>query len=237
MSLMIPGHQPLTMSSREIADLVESRHDKVKQSIERLAAREVIGLPPLGEYLDSLGRKATEYRLDKRSSYIVVAQLSPEFTARLVDRWQELESQVAEYQPFTLDLRNPLQLSRVALQLIDINKELEGKIEVLEPKANAFDVLDASEGSLTIRETAKILGIPERKFIAWLMANDWAFRQNGIGSLQGYAEKRNAGYLEHKPNTYWDTKREEFRTNGQLMVTPKGLAKLGRIFSKQQALL
>lgn len=83
------GNGPVTMSSREIAELVDSRHDKVKQSIERLAERGVIGLPPLGEYLDSLGRKASEYRVGERESYIVVAQLSPEFTAKLVDFWQE----------------------------------------------------------------------------------------------------------------------------------------------------
>ncbi|SDA83697.1 Phage regulatory protein Rha (Phage_pRha) [Pseudomonas sp. NFPP33] len=89
----------LTMSSREIAGLLGCRHDKVKQSIERLAKREVIDLPPLGEYRDSLGRKATEYRIGKRDSYVIVAQLSPEFTAKLVDRWQELEAQAAQQAP------------------------------------------------------------------------------------------------------------------------------------------
>jgi len=83
------------MSSREIADLVNSRHDKVKKSIERLADRGVIGLPPMGEYLDTLGRKATEYNLVKRDSLVVVAQLCPEFTAKIVDRWQELEEKEA----------------------------------------------------------------------------------------------------------------------------------------------
>ena len=34
----------LTMSSEEIASLVESRHDNVKTSIERLGARDVIQL-------------------------------------------------------------------------------------------------------------------------------------------------------------------------------------------------
>lgn len=93
------GGDAVTMSSREIADLVGSRHDKVKQSIERLAARidntgkPVIDLPPLGEYLDSLGRPATEYLVNKRDSFVVVAQLCPEFTAALVDRWQALEDQ------------------------------------------------------------------------------------------------------------------------------------------------
>lgn len=89
----------LFMSSREIADLVDSRHDKVKQSIERLAGRGVITLPPMGEasFIGADGRKqhTTEYRVGKRDSYVIVAQLSPEFTARLVDRWQELEAAAA----------------------------------------------------------------------------------------------------------------------------------------------
>lgn len=40
-ALMNPA-APLTMSSQEITDLVESRHDNVKIAIERLAARRVI---------------------------------------------------------------------------------------------------------------------------------------------------------------------------------------------------
>ncbi|MGB3418746.1 MAG: Rha family transcriptional regulator [Mesorhizobium sp.] len=89
---MIPMNAAPTMSSREIAELLEVRHDSVKRTIERLADRGVIDLPPMVEYLDNLGRKAGEYRIGKRDSYVIVAQLSPEFTARLVDRWQELEA-------------------------------------------------------------------------------------------------------------------------------------------------
>lgn len=78
----------LTMSSREIAELVNSRHDKVKQSIERLVERGVIVQPPMGDEpeTDALGRpRVTKvYRLIKRDSYVVVAQLSPEFTATAV---------------------------------------------------------------------------------------------------------------------------------------------------------
>ncbi len=44
------------------------------------------------------GQRTQEYRVGKRDSYVIVAQLSPEFTARLVDRWQELEKQVSQPQ-------------------------------------------------------------------------------------------------------------------------------------------
>jgi len=92
--------EEITMSSREIAELVESRHDDVKRSIQRLAEKGIISLPPLAEVKIQRERReetVSVYRFageqGKRDSIIVVAQLSPEFTARLVDRWQELESQ------------------------------------------------------------------------------------------------------------------------------------------------
>ncbi|MBU4609163.1 Rha family transcriptional regulator [Achromobacter sp. GG226] len=86
------------MTSREIADLVEVRHDSVKRSIDRLVERGVIASPPMEEKPTD-GRPVSEYVFSgeqgKRDSIVVVAQLSPEFTARLVDRWQELEAGAA----------------------------------------------------------------------------------------------------------------------------------------------
>lgn len=95
-----------TMTSLDIAELVGSRHDKVKQSIERLATdnkhrNAIITLPPMGEtsFQDAIGKtqhtKMYVFQGDKakRDSLIVVAQLSPEFTADIVDRWIYLEKQ------------------------------------------------------------------------------------------------------------------------------------------------
>ena len=96
----------LTMSSREIAELLGNRHDDVKRSIDRLADRGVIVRPPMADEpgVDSMGRPRPMkvYLLDKRSSLIVVAQLSPEFTARVVDRWQELEEQARNPHPLSI---------------------------------------------------------------------------------------------------------------------------------------
>ena len=82
----------VTMTSQEIADLVESRHDNVKRTIERLSESSVIQLPPTEDVKNNQGQTIKIYHLGKRDSYVVVAQLSPEFTGRLVDRWQELEA-------------------------------------------------------------------------------------------------------------------------------------------------
>lgn len=68
----------LTMSSLEIAELVGSRHDKVKQSIERLAEQAVISLPPLVEVKIQRERRVetiSVYKLCKRDSLVVVELL------------------------------------------------------------------------------------------------------------------------------------------------------------------
>lgn len=86
---------PLTMTTREVADLLEKQHSNIKISAERLAASGVIGTLAVQEFTHN-GNTYTEYLLNKRDSLILVAQNSPEFTARIVDRWQELEAKAAQ---------------------------------------------------------------------------------------------------------------------------------------------
>jgi phage regulator Rha-like protein len=88
----------LTMSSQEIAELTEVRHDSVKRTIETLGGKGVITLPQIVEVSNSGPgpKRIGVYHVNQRDSYVIVAQLSPEFTARLVDRWQELEQQAAQ---------------------------------------------------------------------------------------------------------------------------------------------
>lgn len=112
----------LTMSSREIADLVESRHADVMRSIERLMERGVIaGYAPMAYTHEQNGVQYKEYRLNKRDTLVVVAQLSPEFTARVVDRWQELEAQQAP--AFAIPKTLPEAL-RLAADLSEQNERL-----------------------------------------------------------------------------------------------------------------
>ncbi|MDI2594086.1 Rha family transcriptional regulator [Pseudomonas sp. 681] len=88
------GGDVVTMSSQEIAELVSARHDSVKRTIERLVEKRTISQPPLVDGPKSgNGVVVQEYLVNKRDSFVVVAQLSPEFTAALVDRWQALEEQ------------------------------------------------------------------------------------------------------------------------------------------------
>lgn len=160
------GGDAVTMSSREIAELVESRHDSVKRTIERLVERKVIGSPPMVEYLDGLGRPATEYLFSgdkgKRDSFVVVAQLSPEFTGALVDRWQKLEEQQADVSLDT-DEGKLLVIQGLAtkqLALIAENKKVtQQRDHAIETKAEIGSRREATAmatASAAVREAARL---------------------------------------------------------------------------------
>lgn len=112
---LVPSNPSVTMTSREIAELVNSRHDNVKRTVETLAEKGVIAFPQTEEKATA-GRPAIEYvftgHQGKRDSLIVVAQLCPEFTAKIVDRWQELEAQVASNVVPMPNFSNPAEAAR-----------------------------------------------------------------------------------------------------------------------------
>ncbi|QHJ84274.1 MAG: hypothetical protein [Bacteriophage sp.] len=131
--------QNQSMTSLEIAELVGKRHDSVKRTIEILSSETdkrdaVISQPHSVDGIKSANGVITKLYVfsgeqGKRDSIIVVAQLCPEFTARLVDRWQELEQKEQFYIPQTYG---------DALQLCaDQAKQLE----LQAPKVNFYDTL------------------------------------------------------------------------------------------------
>lgn len=101
MSAIAPFNQStLTMSSREIADLCETRHNQVAETIQRLFASGVLResrkttrrVKPIGG-----GRPMEVYDLTKRDTLVVVSAYSDVIysdviRARIIDRWIELES-------------------------------------------------------------------------------------------------------------------------------------------------
>jgi phage antirepressor YoqD-like protein len=227
------GSVNLTMTSREIADLVEQRHDNVKRTIETLGSRGVITLPQIEEVSnDGPGpRVVGVYKLGKRDSLVVVAQLCPEFTARIVDRWQELEAMV-EQPRIPQTMPEALRLAAEAIEQRD-KLALENKVQAEElaeakPKAQGFDLIAAGEKSVTIRETAKLLGIKETRLTAWLHENGWTYRLNGRWVAK--SEHIQGGRLVYKEAKYTDEKTGHEVYAPYCHITPKGLAKLARVF-------
>ncbi|EEC8889628.1 DNA-binding protein, partial [Escherichia coli] len=199
------------MTSIEIAELVGSRHDKVKQSIERLAVRGVIRNPPMVvfEKINNLGllRGVEAYVFEgeqgKRDSIIVVAQLSPEFTARLVDRWRELEGATAKIpQTFSEALR-------LAADLEDQKAELEKQLALAAPKVEFADRVGEASGIL-IGNFAKVVGIGPNKLFAWM-------RDHKILIASG--SRRNVPMQEYMDRGYFTVKETAVNTNHGIQIS------------------
>ncbi|MEN5171472.1 phage antirepressor KilAC domain-containing protein [Acinetobacter higginsii] len=231
-----------TMNSLEIAELVQAEHRAVVLSIERLAKRGTIQLSPMVKVENkqsfSPNRFTNVYQFTgeqgKRDSIIVVAQLCPEFTARLVDRWQELEAQVAKpIDPMKL-LADPHALRNALLTYSEKVIELEQQVEVMQPTIEAFDRIATADGSFCLTDTAKALQMRPKDLISWLNQKQWIYKRTGSAHYLGYQEKVQSGYLEHKVT-------EITRGDGsakiteQVRVTPKGLTKLSKLLGNQNA--
>lgn len=187
----------LTMSSQEIADLVGSRHDNVKTTIERLADRGVIQLPSLQEVKNHLGQMVAVYQVCKRDSFIVVAQLSPEFTAALVDRWQELEAGLSPGIPQNLPdaLRFAADLAEQNGVLSLENKQQAKKIEALE---NLF-----MPGETVPQFAKRLNGVNSQLILGYLLEQKWIYNTESdpdhSAKYRVYSMARQKQWLTEKP--------------------------------------
>ncbi|EES9957110.1 Rha family transcriptional regulator, partial [Escherichia coli] len=167
--------QKATMTSIEIAELVGSRQDSVKRTIETLAKKSVIQFPQSVEIENkqSVGprRFSKAYIFEgeqgKRDSIIVVAQLSPEFTARLVDRWRELENargplkSKAEIlaEMAQMHLEHERRINAVNAQVAEVSAQVSMVAETLEQIKKG----NMPEGYIGYRQLAAKCGLTEAK--------------------------------------------------------------------------
>lgn len=224
--------QNLTMSSREIAELVCSRHDDVKRCITRLASDHlnddgsvkraaVIQLPPMAGVKNHLGQTVSEYRVPKRDSYIIVAQLCPEFTARLVDRWQELEAgQSAPAFQIPTTLSGALRLAAEQAEQIEEQKAL---LIEQKPSVEFVEHYVESIGLMGFRQVAKLIGANERHFKQMLL--DHGICYHLAGNLTPKADQIKAGRFVVKTGAA-----DNEHAFVSMKLTPKGVAYVSELW-------
>lgn len=225
MKLIDPA-APKTMSSRDIAELVESRHDNVRITIDRLAERGVIATPAMQDFKNANGVTGREYIVGKRDSYVIVAQLSPEFTARLVDRWQELEAAAAQAAPVI-----PQTLSgalRLAAEQAELIEQQQAALAAAAPAIEFVDRYVDATGLTGFRQACKVLKIKENTFREFLLEKGIAYRLGR--ELAPRAEHLSAGRFEVKAGV---SAKNEHAFNS-MRFTPKGLSWVAGEFAKHQ---
>ena len=227
------------MSSREIAELCNKRHDNVMADIKKMLSELSLAAPEFSgtAFVDGPNNSKREiqvFNLLKRETLILVSGYNIELRARIIDRWAELESQ-AQHQPLDpmQTLSDPNALRGLLLGYSEKVITLEAKVDEMQPDVDAFDRIAKADGSLCLTDTAKALQMRPKDFISLLNQKQWIYKRTGSAHYVGYQDKVQSGYLEHKVT-------EVSRSDGsskiteQVRVTPKGLTKLSRLLGNQQ---
>ncbi len=220
---LLPSQQ---MLSSDISAITNIRLDSVKRTIERLAERRVITLPPTVEK-PTAGRTSTEYVFSgeqgKLDSITVVAQLCPEFTAAIVKRWYELEKRTPAF-----DINNPLHLLNAIEVQAKQNLQLTSENKIL---TKAIETITHTEHGVKFQQACKILNTKQHILAKWLREHGWDRYLNDARASTYYSESR--GYCETKYSHKEGVKpsgQSYSYTQTEFFILPKGMQILAKRF-------
>ncbi len=221
-----------TMSSVEIAELCSKRHDHVMRDIKKMLEELYYegGFPKFGgTYLDTQGRPQNCYNLPKRECLILVSGYSTALRAKIIDRWQQLEQQVAAPQ---IDYSSPQVMLGVLTYLKNENEQKDNMIAELKPKALALESLQRHNGLFGLTEAAKILEIQPKQFILFLQKKGWVYRRVPSTPLLPYQDKIKKGLMDCPVITIQTSDGRE-KVIPSAKITTKGIGVLSQQIKKQ----
>lgn len=208
--LLVNGR--VTMSSREIAVLTSKRHFDVMRDIETMFSQlgeDVTGCAQNFVHPQN-GQTYREYRLDREHTECLVAGYSAPLRMAIIRRLRELEESAGAI-PQTLP-----EALRLAADMAEQNAALVSKAQQDAPKVAFVDQYVEAGGAKSLRETAKILNMPEKAMIDALLRDKVLFRQSG--NLLPHALRQRDGLFTVKTGS------SEFgHAYTQTRVTPRGV--------------
>lgn len=238
--------EAVTMTSLELVDFINSQRDEDDSELrhDHFMAKvpKVLGEDHAPKFRDmvqvAIGSGATRqspiFRFPKREACLMAMSYSYELQAKVFDRMTELEAQAEALGRFNLPQTYSAAM-RLAADEMEKREALQTQLALVAPKVAVHDRIADAEGSLSLREAANTLRVPERKFVLWLQQHDWAYRRAGHKSLLGYAEKVKAGYVYLKQTPIRDVHTGEERLSEQVRITPLGLTVLAKKLGEGEA--
>ena len=178
MNILMKFNHPLTMSSREIAELTGKQHKNVLADIDKMLNElEIQSAEFSADYHDDKGRAYRCYHLPKRETLILVSGYSALLRAKIIDRWQELENQQPKL-PQTLP-----EALRLAADLAEQNQIQAQQIAQDRPKVLFAEAVTASETCILVGELAKLIkqngvDIGQNRLFQWLRENGFLTKSN-----------------------------------------------------------
>ena len=217
-------HAPM-MTSVEIAELCQKRHDHVCRDIRTMIEQLEIQSPQIwGDYRDSLGRVYPCFNLPKDLCLTLVSGYSIVLRKKIIDRWLELEGQQTPKIPQTFS-----EALRLAADLEEQKQRLQHELAEAAPKVAFVDRYVTATGSMTFRQVAKLLEAKETELRLFLIENRIMYRLNNV--LTPYQQHIDAGRFEVRTGT---TESSNYAFS-QSRFTAKGVQWIGGLWTAHKA--
>lgn len=188
-----PAAVPLTMSSRDIAELTGKDHFHVMRDLRAMHGQlgDLFGGSIHPWIHPQNGQTYDEYLLDKDTSLTLLLGYDPVARMKVVKRWQELEAQQAPKLPQTM--AQALRLAAEQAEQIEAQQE---QLALAAPKVEYVDRYVTANGSMGFRQVAKLLNAKEPEFRAFLEDSKILYRLAGV--LTPYQNHIDAGRFSIK---------------------------------------
>lgn len=128
-------------------------------------------------------------------------------------------------------LQDPAAMRTLLLSYSEKVIALQSERDALKPKAEVAERIAEADGLFCIRDTAKMLQLRERDFIARAISMKWIYRSQDGGRLRLYARREEQGYLTAKVYTK-ETAGGPDKNYPQVMFTGKGLVHFAHLIGK-----
>ena len=173
--LMVMNNE-VTMSSREIAELVGKEHKHVMRDLRVLSEQ-------LGDMFEGVVQVWThpqnkqqyeEYAIKRDTCITLLTGYDSVSRMKVIKRWQELESAQKPAIPQTYAAAL-LEAGRLAMEL----EQAEAQLAIAAPKAEFVDRYVDATGTYGFRQAAKILSVKENWFADFLIEKAIMYRLSG----------------------------------------------------------
>lgn len=205
------------ISHNQLSEMTGKRSDSVKRTMESLNKSGVIQLTQSVE-VNHKGQSVNVYRVNERDSYVVIAQLCPEYTARLVDYWMGTKNS----QPVSLPSTKQL-----ALMVIQAEEEKEAALLQLESKTQQVAQLESlfHSGGTIAQFVKQLNGVNSQRVNVWLYENtSWLYDDNKgkiylSGPKQGTEKPYSWRCAAYARDKYLTESPKEFKQQGSESFT------------------
>lgn len=221
MNELMLGTEEVKITSLQIAEITDKEHknviQKARKMMSELGEKGRLNFKP-SSYLNSQNKEQPMIEFSKRGAIQFMASYDALLMDKLMDYIEELESKLKNTASYMIE--DPIERAKRWI-------EEQQQVQLMAPKAEAYDDLLSVQKNQTMNQVAKVLGVGRNKLFKILRDNKILMKNNL--PYQSYVDSR---YFETRDHVI---KRSNFEdVKPQTLVTTKGVVWINKKLKEWQ---